>query len=166
MKLFLLILLLMVSLPAFAQTQRMEAVPPVTVHKAYAFSTAPSQKNAAVFLTITNNSTVDDRLQTIEAPTITGGAGELHNNLREKDVVTMVKINTLDIPAGQTVVLDPAGKHIMLMDIYASLKAGQVFPLKLDFEKGGAVSVDVVVRPAGETEAAPHDGGNMHMHHQ
>ncbi len=50
--------------------------------------------------------------------------------------------------------MDPGGLHIMLTGLKAPLKEGQSIRLTLQFEKGGALEVDV---PVGSVAATGHD---------
>ena len=50
--------------------------------------------------------------------------------------------------------LKPQGVHIMLTELNHTLKVGDKFPITLVFEKAGAVTTDVVVRPAGDIPVA------------
>ena len=49
----------------------------------------------------------------------------------------------LAIPAGGTVALKPGSYHVMLIGLKKPLAAGDLFPLTLNFEKAGNVSVTV-----------------------
>lgn len=68
--------------------------------------------------------------------TMAGGMGEM----------TMQEVDTIEIPAGETVSLKPGGLHIMLPGLAAPLEAGSTFELTLSFEKAGEVTVEVPVR--------------------
>lgn len=52
----------------------------------------------------------------------------------------------LDIPAGRTVVLEPGGYHVMLMDLVKPLQEGDRFDLTLTFAQAGEKTVEVEVR--------------------
>jgi copper(I)-binding protein len=103
------------------------------------------------------------RLQSAQADRLVGGstpaAGrvELHTMKMEGDVMRMRQLDAIELPAGKPVALEPGGLHLMLMDLKAPLKAGDSFPLTLEFEKAGKVKVDVKVQ-AG----APAPGEHKH----
>ena len=66
---------------------------------------------------------------------------------------------TIDIPPGQTVELKPGQLHMMLVGLKAPLKAGDMLPLTLRFEKAGDVKVDLKVEenaPAGMPASSAH----------
>lgn len=62
----------------------------------------------------------------------------------------MVPVDSLELPAGTAVALEPGGYHIMLLDLVAPLELGSTFTITLTFEKAGDQTVDVVV-----AESAP-----------
>ena len=70
-------------------------------------------------------------------------------------VMKMRPIAGLDIPAGQSVSLQPGGEHIMLMGLHQPLREGQSFPLTLDFEKAGPRTVSVTVEKVGAKGPGP-----------
>ena len=65
----------------------------------------------------------------------------------------------------------PGGLHVMLFGLKQPLKAGEHFPLTLEFEKAGKVEVQVQVEsaeaqvPTGHGEHEGHAGGHGHGQH-
>jgi copper(I)-binding protein len=49
----------------------------------------------------------------------------------------MQYLEGIDIPADTPVSLDPSGLHVWLAHLHQPLRAGQSFPLILEFEKAG-----------------------------
>lgn len=62
------------------------------------------------------------------------------------DVMQMVEVGRIDLPAGETVALAPGGLHIMMLDLAEPLVAGETFDLTLDFETADDLVVTVEVR--------------------
>lgn len=60
--------------------------------------------------------------------------------------MTMQPIDALELPAGETVVLEPGGYHIMLIDLVAPLETGQEIEVTLTFENAGERTISVPVR--------------------
>ncbi|HRV59099.1 MAG: copper chaperone PCu(A)C [Solirubrobacterales bacterium] len=58
----------------------------------------------------------------------------------------MKEVSQIDIPAGETVTLEPGGFHIMLLDLKGQIKAGDTIPVTLTFEKAGTVEVDATAQ--------------------
>ncbi|CAB4568162.1 unannotated protein [freshwater metagenome] len=59
--------------------------------------------------------------------------------------MVMQEVDSIAIPAGETVELKPGGYHIMLIDLAAPLEIGQEFDIVLTFANAGDVTVTVVV---------------------
>ncbi|MGH1505483.1 MAG: copper chaperone PCu(A)C [Acidimicrobiales bacterium] len=60
--------------------------------------------------------------------------------------MTMQQLDVLDLPAGETVTLEPGGLHIMLLDLPDPLETGETFDLTLTTEDGDEIVVPVEVR--------------------
>lgn len=111
----------------------------------------------AVYLTVENRGGTSDRLIAVTSDAATqvqlhvpGGAGS-----------DMHAAPGLEIPPGARVELRPQGPHVMVEHVDRPLAAGDRFPLRLVFQRAGAVQVDVVVGPAG-TDAAAASTGHHH----
>ena len=61
----------------------------------------------------------------------------------------MRDVGPLEVKAGETVQLKPGGYHVMLSELKRPLKAGDKFPMTLEFENAGAVEVSVWVEEMG-----------------
>ena len=60
--------------------------------------------------------------------------------------MTMEPVEQIDLPADETVSLEPGGLHAMLIGLAAPLTAGQTFTLTLTFAEAGEREVTVEVR--------------------
>lgn len=60
--------------------------------------------------------------------------------------MTMRPVESIALPAGETVMLMPGGLHIMLLDLAAPLEVGQTFDITLTFANAGTKVVTVEVR--------------------
>jgi len=58
----------------------------------------------------------------------------------------MRHVSSIDLSAGEDLVLEPGGFHIMLFDLTGPIKDGDVVPVTLTFEKAGEVKVDATAR--------------------
>jgi copper(I)-binding protein len=65
-------------------------------------------------------------------------------------------VKGIDLKPGETVSFAPGGLHVMLVDA-KPLKAGETFPLTLEFEKAGKQEVTVAVR-----QGPPQGGQHQH----
>ena len=59
--------------------------------------------------------------------------------------------------------LKPGAVHVMLQGLKEPLRAGQSFPLTLDFAKAGKREVMVAVEKAGAMAPASHAGAAQHL---
>lgn len=74
---------------------------------------------------------------------------EIHTHTMDDGVMKMRKLDKLAIPAGGSALLKPSGDHIMLFDLKAPLKEGELLPITLVFAKAGEVKIDATVEPVG-----------------
>jgi len=105
----------------------------IEVTDAWARATMPGQAVAGVYLHV--KSMLKARLIGVK-----GGSAktaEIHSMSQENGVMKMRKLDFLDLPAGETVALEPRGNHVMLFDIRKPLKAGEKIKLTLVIEQEG-----------------------------
>ncbi len=69
----------------------------------------------AGYLVIKNTGSADDRL--LSASADFAGMVMLHKSRGSNNIATMQEVQSIDIPAGQTVTLQPGGFHIMFMNL-------------------------------------------------
>ena len=103
--------------------------------------TVGSTANAAVFMTI--KSSTGDRL--LSASTSVAKKTDLMTMGVGRNVMEMRYLTWIDLPAGKAVSLNSSGLHVWLAKLDQPLKAGQTFPLTLNFEKAGVRNVRVVI---------------------
>ena len=117
----------------------------VDVTDAWARATVAEQTSAAVFMTLA--SPTDDRL--VGAATDVAGETDLMTMSTDDGAMAMAYVQDIALPANQPVNLDPSGLHVWLADLKQPLKAGESFPLTLEFEKAGEQQVTVsIIAPA------------------
>lgn len=124
-------------------------------------ATAANQKVGAVFMEVQTRTGQPDRL--ISASTPDAETVEIHDHIRDGDVMRMRRIDGVDIPAEGSAVLQPGGKHLMLIGLKFPLFEETVFPMTLVFEKAGPVEIEVIVEAAGAGAAK---AGGDHQRHQ
>ena len=109
-----------------------------------------------MFLEIENNS--GETITLVGATTDAAAIVEIHEMAMVDSEMVMQKLEGgLEIPAGQTAVLEMGGNHIMLMGLNASIEAGDKISITLDFEgTDDVILTDVVAKPA--------DGGDEPYH--
>lgn len=108
----------------------------------------------AVYLRITNNGDAPDRLDS--ATTDAAQTVEMHGMEMDGDVMRMTPMpDGLEIPAGETVTLEPQGGHLMLVNLNHDLRPGSTFRITLVFEQAGEVDVEVLVDVEAPQDSAP-----------
>lgn len=136
----------------------------ISVTSPFSRASAPTAKAGAAFLTI-NVDAGNDKL--LGGSTPVAEKVELHTHLMENGIAKMRPVEGgIAVAAGTPTELKPGGLHIMLIGLKAPLKQGESFPLTLNFEKAGAVTVSVPVQgPGAKAPMAEHDHGD-HSGHQ
>lgn len=107
-------------------------------------SSMSSGETSAVYMSITNNGDSDMTIAGVQ--TEVAEIAELHETVIENDIARMDAVEALVIPAGETVELRPAGKHIMLMKLTEDIIVADVIEIELLLESGESVAVSVVVQ--------------------
>lgn len=95
------------------------------------------------FVSVTNAGKQADALIEVNSPV--ARFGEIHQTLKDGDVMKMQRTFRIEIPAGQKVELKPGGYHIMLITLMTDVKAGEKIPVNLFFERAGKVTVSAEV---------------------
>jgi periplasmic copper chaperone A len=117
----------------------------LTVADAWARTSTGMDVAGAAYLTITNGTGQADALLGVSTPAAT--SAEIHETMAAgSGMMGMQPVDRVEIPAGQTVKLEPGGFHIMLNGLAAELKAGEAIELTLTFEKAGEIKVTAEVR--------------------
>jgi copper(I)-binding protein len=91
----------------------------VRVDTPWARATAPGQPVAGAFMDLT----ASEDLSLVGASSPASKTVELHTMSMDNGVMSMRQLKRIDLPKGKTVSLKPGGRHIMLIDLNAPLKA-------------------------------------------
>ena len=105
-----------------------------------------SEATSAAYFVIVNDGDAADAL--VGASADVAGTVELHETRVVNDVAQMAPVARVEIPAHGRVEFKPGGYHVMLMGLTHDLMQGETLKLTLQFEKSGAVTLDVPVQPA------------------
>ena len=126
----------------------------VSVENPYVRLAPPSAPTTGAFMVLRNNGDKDIRVLRADSPA--AKLTELHTHLNEGGVMKMRPVPAIDIKAKGEAVLQPGGLHIMLIELKAPLKEGDVVPITLSFDDGSSKKVDAPVQKPMPME---------HMHH-
>lgn len=138
----------------------------VQVDSPWVRATVPQQKATGAFMRLTSHG--DARVVSVSSPA--AAVTEIHEMKMENDVMKMRAVEALDLPAGQTVELKPGGYHVMLIDLKAQVKEGDMVPLSLVIEnkdgKRETVEVSAMAQPLNQTQGQTmqHQHGHKPKH--
>jgi copper(I)-binding protein len=129
--------------------------PSVKVANAWARATVPGQNTGAAYVDLTS----DRGAALVAAGSPLAARVELHSMTNEGGVMRMRQLPKVDLPAGQTVKLEPSGVHLMLVDLKQPLKPGDRLPLVLSVQSSGMSLTTLTIE--AEVRAA---NGPQHSH--
>jgi len=120
---------------------------------------APAGGTGAGFFSVTNNNTGPDVLVAVESPI--AAKVQIHETSTAGGMMRMEELKDgVPLKAGQTVVFQPGGKHVMFIGLVRPLKAGDRIPATLVFRHAGRAPIELVVRGgdlSGMAGMAGHD---------
>lgn len=94
----------------------------VQAESAWIRASVPGSKVSAGYLTLRNTSSEDDAVVAVEIPGV--GKAEVHSMSHSEGMMRMRPVESLPLPAGQTVQLQPGGTHLMLMGVEEAFELG------------------------------------------
>ena len=121
----------------------------IEIEGAYARASIPNAPNSAAFFVIKNNS--DKDIAITSANSDIAEKNELHTHIKENQMMKMMKIEKLVVPAKSSLELKSGGDHVMLMGLKKELKAGDEISLELSFSDGDKKSIKVPVKDLAST---------------
>lgn len=118
----------------------------------------------AAYFTVANNSDEPDVLLAIG--TDAAEVVEIHEVTMTGNVMEMSPLHDgIEIPAGEEVVFEQGGFHVMLVGLTESLIAGETYEMMLTFEHAGEVTIAVPVLrtepEGGEGPGEPVEAGEL-----
>ncbi|PKO48683.1 MAG: hypothetical protein CVU31_04250 [Betaproteobacteria bacterium HGW-Betaproteobacteria-4] len=131
----------------------------VSVQDPYVRLAPPNAPATGAFMVIKNNG--DKDIKVVKADNPASKVTELHTHINDGGVMKMRPVPSIDIKAKGEAVLKPGSLHVMMIDLKAPMKEGDVVPITLSFDDGSTKQVDAkVVRPM----AAPMPAAMEHKH--
>ena len=121
----------------------------IEIERAYARASIPNVPNSAAFFVIKNNS--DKDIAITSANSDIAEKNELHTHIKENQMLKMMKIEKLVVPAKSSLELKSGGDHVMLMGLKKELKVGDEINLELSFSDGDKKSIKVPVKDLAST---------------
>jgi len=145
------LILALTLIPTFGMAHEYKIGDLVIDHPIARETTAMAMSSAGYFV-VTNTGETDDTLLAVRAdfPRVM-----VHDTEVVNDVATMVHLDQLVIPAGETVTLAPGGKHVMFMGLKGDpMEEGEQVPATLVFENAG--EIDIMFNVEKMTEGHSH----------
>ncbi|MCI7550151.1 MAG: copper chaperone PCu(A)C [Campylobacter sp.] len=121
----------------------------IEIERAYARASIPNVPNSAAFFVIKNNS--DKDIAITSANSDISEKNELHTHIKENEMMKMMKIEKLVVPAKSSLELKSGGDHVMLMGLKKELKVGDEINLELSFSDGDKKNIKVPVKDLAST---------------
>ncbi|RJQ43554.1 MAG: copper chaperone PCu(A)C [Nitrospiraceae bacterium] len=128
----------------------------ILVHEAWMLEAPTNARVIAGYMTIENKSSRSRRLIGVSGQDFE--RIEIHQTEMQGDIMRMVPMEELEIPAGSAVSLEPGSYHLMLISPRSVPKEGEAVNLELQFDSGYTMHIKLIVR-------AVHRGKTMkHFH--
>ena len=132
-------LLVTLILPACAPARA-----PLEVRDGWVRALPPGAPNTAAFMTLLHHGTGPLALVGAESPV--ARVAELHTMAGPAGRMEMRPVEAIELPANGDVKLAPGGRHLMLIDLRAPLRAGDIVPVTLVFSDSQRLTVRLPVR--------------------
>lgn len=126
----------------------------ISVDKPYVRLLPPGAQTTGAFMVIRNAGDKDVKL--VKADNPASRVTELHTHLNEGGVMKMRPVAAIEVKAKGEALLQPGGLHIMLIDLKAPLKEGDVVPITLGFDDGSSKKLEAKVLRAAPEAAMSH----------
>lgn len=128
----------------------------VSVQDPYVRLAPPGAPTTAAFMVLKNGG--DKDVKVVKADNPASKVTEIHNHINDGGVMRMRQVQAVEIKAKGEAVLKPGGLHIMLIDLKAPMKEGDVVPITLSFDDGSSKKVDATVtKPTAVAGPSEHD---------
>jgi copper(I)-binding protein len=121
----------------------------IMVHDAWVRSAPPNAKVLAAYMIIVNKSGEPRKLTAVSSSRF--DKVEMHKTEMHGEMMKMIPQKELEILPGGTLVLEPGGYHLMLMEPKSVPQEGEEVDIELHFDNGQTLHISVPVR-AGSTK--------------
>lgn len=119
----------------------------IQVVRAFAFA-PPTQSEAAAYFIARNGGAAADTLVAIHSAD--AASAMVHGQETDGGRVRMTARGAIPIAAGDSLVLEPGGTHLMLVDLRRRPQPGDTMRVTLEFAQAGRLAVDLPVRSYGD----------------
>lgn len=124
--------------------------PELSIQNAWIRPAPPKTPSMAAYFDLVNNSSSDITIVASSSPQFAHTM--IHDTIIKDDIVSMQHLDSITIPAGKSVSLKPAAKHMMLMGSKNPMNEGDSAKVTLVSDQGKAFEFDVLVRQAPKSD--------------
>jgi copper(I)-binding protein len=143
-KFFLSVLMLLTEITTFAEPL-LQSEHSVVIKDGWVRAVPTVARATAVYFEIHNASDSDDFL--MRATTSVARVAELHEAFKQdQGKLAMRQVSGLFVKAGDSLIFEPGGRHVMLVDLLMVLAEGDTVRLELHFKNAGTQVVNLPVR--------------------
>lgn len=115
----------------------------IDVENGYVRESIPGNTITSAYMTISNNSANSVKLIGVSSKSIP--RIEIHEHTMNNGMMQMRQKAFIEITAGEQVVLQPMGLHLMMFDLAQPLKDGELVEIELEFSEHSALAVTLPV---------------------
>ncbi|ODC04694.1 hypothetical protein BFW38_15325 [Terasakiispira papahanaumokuakeensis] len=131
------------------------AAPSIEVQHPTVRAVPPGSETTAAFMTL-YNPTQEDRVL-VGADSDLSEVTELHHHIMSEGVMRMRRLTRIELPAGQTVKLEPGGLHLMLIGLKQIPAEGDTVQLNLQLDNGEVIEVLTPVKKVSTEMMSAHE---------
>lgn len=134
----------------------------IAVSDPYVRQAPPGARATGAFMVLKNTGDKDVKL--VKAESAAAKMVELHNHINEGGVMKMRKVDAITIKAKGEAALKPGSYHVMLMDMAAPMKEGDLIAITLGFDDGSTAKIAAPVKKPQAAAVQPKQEMRQHGH--
>jgi len=132
----------------------------VSLENAWVRAMPPTQHNTAGYLIFRNNG--EKTVRIVGASSTPAAQVEMHNSRLKEGMMTMERVEIVEVAPGKSVEFAPGGMHLMIMGLDTMPAPGEQLRLCLELESMAPVCTAAPVR---KVALSPDDSMHNHKHH-
>ncbi len=138
------LLMVMMTLFSSIELRAKESTQVVSVKDAWIRTALPVQRTSALYFTLQNRG--ENAVKLLDVETSLANNTMFHTTIEEDGVAKMRHRASVSIDAGEVVVFEPGGLHVMLMGLNHPVSEGKKVEVMLHFDDGLSQRIDVEIK--------------------